>query len=256
MNNALSNYTRSGYRDVAGWLSKLAVDVVVAIGQQQQADGVRGAACEIGVHRGKLFILLHLLTGPGEHSVAWDLFERQSENVDQSGHGDKEIFMQNLRTHGADLERISVLTANSHELTPQDVMSDCKAPVRLFSIDGGHTAFTTANDIGIAAKSICKGGAIILDDFFNESWPGVAEGAIRFFVNEKHDLVPVVIAGNKFIFTDDGEAARRYQAALEELPGYRSKYSEFLGKKVLVLVQPWRSIKERLGLSKLLRFGS
>src|SRR5215831_3331880 len=80
----LARYVATGHKKVEGWLTPIAIDLVCAASAAQKAQGVNGPVCEIGVHHGRLFILLHLLTDSGERSVAWDLFERQSENIDQS----------------------------------------------------------------------------------------------------------------------------------------------------------------------------
>ena len=67
----------------------MAQQSIVALGSVQKHLGIRGAVSEIGVHHGRLFILLHLLTEASEASVAWDLFESQNDKADGSGRGNK-----------------------------------------------------------------------------------------------------------------------------------------------------------------------
>jgi hypothetical protein len=195
---------------------------------------MNGPVCEIGVHHGRSFILLHLLTTDAERSIAWDLFENQEQNIDRSGRGNKDTFVANLRRHGCDLPRIEIRTRNSLELSPIEVVRTCGAPPRIFSIDGGHTAAITHSDLRLAAQSIRPDGLIILDDFFNESWPGVAEGTCRYFADPVVPLLPVGIGGNKCLFTIDPDMARAYRSVLLPAPLYGRRDTTLFGEPVPV----------------------
>jgi hypothetical protein len=214
---ALQAYIERGHKAVNGWLEPLAVDLIATLSRQQAKLGISGGIGEIGIHHGRLFILLHLLRQANERSAAYDLFDMQEENVDASGLGDKAIFLDNLRRHGCDVERIVVKSRNSLHMTAAEVRADA-GPMRLFSVDGGHTADITASDLALAEASLCPGGIVILDDYFNQAWPGVSEGAARYLGSGTSTLVPVAIGGNKFIFTNRTELAGRYREALCELP--------------------------------------
>lgn len=210
----LERYCRMGHRQVAGWLSPVAIDVIRLIADVQHTVQLDGAVCEIGVHHGRLFILLCLLRRRGERALAYDLFGRQEENSDRSGAGDEAILQANLARHGVDRTGVAIVQANSLALTARRIIDDCGARVRLFSVDGGHTAEVTANDLELAAGALAEGGIALLDDFFNEAWPGVAEGACRYMAGATCRLHPVAIAGNKFAFTTAEPWAARYQQAI------------------------------------------
>jgi hypothetical protein len=207
----LDAYAKKGNRRVEGWLLPTAIEVIRQLAGLQKELGIRGPVCEIGVHHGRLFLLLHLLTVPPERSVAIDLFEMQDENVDGSGKGSRDALMHNLRTHGCDLSRVELVTENSLRLTPERIVSLCGGQPRLFSIDGGHTAEATRNDLLLADRTVCEGGLVVLDDYFNSSWPGVSEGTCTFMREDRKRLVPVVITSNKFIFAAGQEKAALYR---------------------------------------------
>jgi hypothetical protein len=209
MASNLSRYAKHGQRRVEGWLLSGAIELVMELAAFQRERGVKGPACEIGVHHGRLFILLHLLALP-ERALGIDLFELQSENVDQSGEGSRDALNRNLRRHGCDLSRVELLTENSLRLTPERIVELCGGRPRLFSVDGGHTAEITANDLALADRSVCDGGLVILDDYFNSSWPAVSEGACRF-MSEGGRLHPVAIGANKFLFAKGDAAAAAYR---------------------------------------------
>lgn len=237
MKDPLTTYIRKGYKNVDGWLTAIAVRSTAELGAAQAKLGVRGAVSEIGVHHGRFFILLHLLTKAPEISVAWDLFEWQHENADGSGRGDRAAFRENLLRHGCDLTRVRIHTVNSMNLTADQIIAECKGRVRIFSVDGGHTAESTCNDLTLAAETLCTGGIILLDDFFNCDWPGVAEGTCKFFQLHGESLIPVAILGNKFIFTNSESFAGVYTKALENLHRHsacRVKSARVFGRETAI----------------------
>lgn len=250
---ALQAYVQHGHRAVGGWLDPSAIDIIATISRQQTKIGVSGGIAEIGIHHGRLFILLHLLRQGSERSAAYDLFEMQEENVDASGLGDKSIFLENLRKHGCDVERIVVKSRNSLDMTADEVRTDAGA-VRLFSVDGGHTADITASDLALAEASLCPGGIVILDDYFNEAWPGVSEGAARYLAPGASQLVPVAIGGNKFMFTNSAALAAQYRDALRALPNkfVVSDQSAF-GRPVIVVQAKVVRLTDRLASTALWR---
>ncbi len=218
MNQAkLERYCARGHRAVEGWLSPVAIETIRLLADTQHTADLVGAVCEIGVHHGRLFILLCLFRRAGERALAYDLFGRQDENVDGSGAGDIARLRANLARHGVSDDRVVIVEANSLALSAARIRADAGGPVRLFSIDGGHTAAATRNDLALAAGALAPGGLVVLDDFFNEAWPGVAEGACGFMAASAapgRPLVPVAIAGNKFMFTTDADWANHYQEAI------------------------------------------
>ena len=237
MTSALESYCKVGNRRVEGWLIQGAIETICELAAMQSDDGIAGPACEIGVHHGRLFILLQLLSGPTERSLAIDLFEMQAENVDGSGKGSRDQLLRNLRAHGCDLARVDLLAENSLRLTAGRIVELCQGRPRLFSIDGGHTAEATRNDLELAHEAVCDGGLVILDDYFNMSWPAVSEGACAFMLQNNAVLMPVAITANKFFFSRGKEAAAGYRRRLREAhPG--AKMSTVFGRDVVSFKTP------------------
>ncbi|CAN5176532.1 hypothetical protein BH23BAC3_BH23BAC3_00640 [soil metagenome] len=250
MDSALDYYVKKGNTRVEGWLTKIAMKAIVELNVIQDEESIKGPVCEIGVHHGRLFILLHLLSDDPEMSVAWDIFELQNENPHNSGRGDIDALMVNMNKFDCDLSRIKIITKNSQDLESKEILIECDGKPRLFSIDGGHTAEITYNDIQIAARSICEKGIIILDDFFNEAWPGVAEGTCRYMF-ENPGLYPVAIIGNKVMLTNSTDGAKMYIHNLDfNYPGYIRKHSIFFGHDVLCYTPLntniiWKHLRDR-----------
>lgn len=235
-------YAASGHKKVHGWL---ATPDALAIVKLARAQTISGGAAEIGVHHGRLFILLHLLTtGP---SVAVDLFESQEGNTDGSGCGSREALMRNVARFG-DQGRVRVIAENSLKLTARDIWAAAGGPARIFSVDGGHTAECTYNDLTLAADATQPGSLVILDDYFNPFWPAVSEGAVQFLTEHKDELQPVYIGANKFIFArgDATPFLSAVQGADSHVFGHPVKIAHGLSlKSRLANTWLWRKIRRR-----------
>jgi hypothetical protein len=187
---------------VEGWLGPMGIGLISALDRCQRALDVRGDVAEIGVHHGRLFLLLALSARDGEASLAIDVFDHQDLNIDRSGAGSYARFLANFDRFAAPLPRPNVLQADSLALdTARVLAASGGARFRLFSVDGGHTATHAAGDMALAASCLADGGVIILDDYFSPAWPGVSEGVGRLFaLSPSIPIRPLAIAGNKIAF--------------------------------------------------------
>lgn len=214
-NNA-EPYLRRGLHTVDGWLQPGAARLVVKVAEIQVQSCVRGSVAEIGVHEGRFFILLCLLRGEDEDAVAIDVFEQRHLNRDSSGRGNRERLERNLRRYVSSGKRPIMISADSRSISPSDVIASAGSRFRLFSIDGGHQAETVYHDLELAAGALCDGGVIVLDDYFNEGWPGVADGTNRFFsTGNPPKLGAFAIVQNKVLISQHAHA-EKYRKALTE----------------------------------------
>lgn len=229
---AYVRYLTYGRQIVDGWLKPLGVLFIDALEAEQRRRGVHGHVAEIGVHHGKLFIMLSLLRRPGENAVAIDLFEEQHRNVDLSGHGDRAAFLGNLNRWHPQTPGLVVETADSSTIDGARLRELAGGPLRLVSVDGGHTADLTYHDLATASDALVAGGIVVLDDCFNELFPSVSEGAQRF-LRDRTDIAAIGAAGNKTFFTQQEHAAA-YRAAMaaraDALGLYHQEHESFVGR--------------------------
>lgn len=197
----LEHYLRRHAR-IPGWLDDYSARFIAEIGRIQAARGLKGSVAEIGVHMGRLFILLRLLAAADEQALALDVFHDQKLNVDASGRGDEDRFRANVR-RWASMQNVKIIRASSLNVTARDILSRV-GPCRLLSIDGGHTAQCTLNDLHLAEHTVTEFGVVILDDYFNPSWPDVATGAARFLIDPTTSLRPFAITPNKIYLARPG----------------------------------------------------
>ena len=208
----VASYIRRDMRSVDGWLHPTSAAAIAELGSG-------GNAAEIGVHHGKLLILLSLLC---DHAYAIDVFD-SARNVERSGDGDRGIFEHNMRRFGG---ACTTIQTDSRLLDPALL-----PPIRLFSVDGAHSAEMTEHDLRLAARVLVPGGVVILDDYFNEQWPDVSVGANRVIADGT--LVPFAITPGKLLLTngDAGERLERFARS----PAFHS-FREMAGQRVAWLV--------------------
>lgn len=191
----LSQYVRSGHKTVQGWLKPESARLIAELGRLQHEQGIRGASVEIGVHHGRLFILLHL-AGSQQKDMAIDIFDDQHLNPENSGHADREMFLANITKHGGDPGRVELLQKSSLEVSAKDI-TDRVGPAALFSVDGGHTQECAFHDLMLADNALQDDGVVILDDYFNPAWPEVSLGANQYFLDSRSRLRPFAVAREK-----------------------------------------------------------
>jgi hypothetical protein len=231
-----ATYRWTGHRAVAGWLAPEVLDILAVLDSVQRSTDISGAVAEIGVHHGRLFIGLNLLQHDAGLSVAIDVFGEQDLNIDQSGKGDLAIFQKNVKRWSSS-ESVVVHQGDSTQLQV-DVLRDlARGDIRLFSVDGGHTDSIVFSDMNLAEATIAPGGIVIADDIFNQEWPGVATGTLRY-MESGGKLVPFAIGFNKVFFANPAysqiylDVLRR---KFEDRYLVLTKTSEFAGHEVLIM---------------------
>jgi hypothetical protein len=237
-------YRRIGVRTVAGWLESEVLEIISVLDAAQRSMNVSGAVAEIGVHHGRLFIGLNLLRSPAERAIAIDLFAQQERNVDSSGKGDLEVFLRNV-CRWSSSDGLVVHEGDSTELAGEKLRELAGGPVRFFSVDGGHTKAIVLSDLKLAESAVAPAGVVIVDDVFNEQWPGVATGTLQY-MGDGGQLVPFAIGLNK-VFLCSCDYSQRYREALQRSFGTRYllsvRRSEFAGHDVIVIARAPKSIR-------------
>lgn len=195
MSNDLERYLERGIDEVHGWLSHYSARFISDLILCQKRKGVTGAFGEIGVHHGKLFILLQLAT-EDSWGFAIDIFEDQHLNIDKSGMGDRKRFENNLSKWAPNHPKITMFQRSSLDVLPEEILESV-GECQFVSIDGCHTAECTLSDLKLGEKILLPEGIIAVDDCFNEQWPGVATGVAKYCLDESTLLRPFAISPNK-----------------------------------------------------------
>lgn len=203
---ALCGYLEHGITQVEGWLSPTTAAMIACLLVQQSREGVTGDVCEIGVHHGKLFLVLAAAMQARERAVAVDVFDDQDKNIDASGRGNRGIFERNAALHAPDA-LVEIVQESSLDLAG---LGFGARRFRFMSIDGGHSEAVTANDLRLAEGVMLPGGLVALDDILSHQWTGVISGLVRYLA-EGGTLVPFALVPNKLLLTTDLACASRWR---------------------------------------------
>jgi hypothetical protein len=228
---------------IDGWLELKDLTIVQALSVWQLESHVNGSIAEIGVHHGKLLILLQIWAPLTDPVVGIDLFEeRQQENVDRSGSGSLQAFRRNLAEFAAAAGRnVFPVTFNSLEIPVCFFHENGFFPVRLFSVDGGHLEDTAYSDLWTAAASLAPGGVIMLDDFHHSQ--GVFNAAVRFVsttIALEDPVVPFLQGDNKLYLCRTAWHAfyhKRTEALCSERK-WQCKARHFAGRPYVLVSYP------------------
>lgn len=242
MSPAVQRFRDEIIHRVQGWVSERTPEMVDIVDSAQLALGVTGDLAEIGVHHG-LFLLLLAAVRRGEERVrAFDIFDRQDLNTDHSGSGSIEHVTNAIKIfYGDTADKFDIRQLDSMSVRASNVSDFFPRPVRLLSIDGGHTQAHVNNDLNIAQEVLASGGIAILDDFFGPHWPSVTEGFFRYMTNTNVRLAPFMYFQNKLYLTTFSEQAtiltevkKRLDERLgDEMTSGHWKYTELVGFRVL-----------------------
>ena len=182
--------------EVEGWCDPTTALAMMELLWMQEGAGEEGGIAEIGIHHGKSFLALVAAARPSDRLLAIDLFERQAENVDASGSGDREAFLANLRRFFP-AATVEVLAENSLDLW-SGTRSHRLSGLRFLSIDGGHTRALTLNDLRLGDALLSPAGACVLGDVLSSHWTGVITGLFEFLAGSG-SLIPFAILPNKMV---------------------------------------------------------
>ena len=232
---SLNKYIARSMETVQGYLTVQDARLIAALLSYQDQNNLKGNLCEIGVHHGRLFLMLALARRAEERALAIDLFEDDAINTDTQHAGrDRALFAnaQRLRIQLSDEE---ILKTSSLDIHATDILKRAAGRIRLFSIDGCHLYRHVENDLRLAQSTLTDEGIIAVDDFFNKDWAD-ASFATYDFLRRTDSLVPFAITSKLYLAAPS--VAEKYKAALSKCTDLGQIYRvQILGTDVLALRQ-------------------
>jgi len=233
MREAIAHYL-GNMNQVDGWgIDDDLARIFLLLDDLQRTLGVHGSLFEIGVHHGRTAILLSLMARPAERCVFLDLFDRQDENIDNSGRGNLETFRANL-ARWAPGTAPEIIAGNSLNLEFSSIAGLVHG-VRFAHIDGGHYKAVVLNDLDKTEAVLGPGGIVVVDDFLHSGFLGVNE-ACNHYLREAggRRLLPIATGKNKLILAARSHAQRYRDGLLAGLKPQR-QVAEFYGETLVCL---------------------
>ena len=183
---------------VQGYMTSLDARLIAALLKYQDENTIEGHLCEIGVHHGRLFLMLALARREGERALAIDLFEDDAINANTQHAGRDGALFANARRLGIELSEEETFKTSSLDVKPSDILARTTGRIRFFSVDGCHLYREVENDLRLAESTLTPDGIIAVDDFFNPNWADVSF-ATYDFLRETGKWVPFAITSKLFL---------------------------------------------------------
>ncbi len=229
---AIDRYIRSGMHSVAGYLRAVDARTIATLLEYQATNSISGPLCEIGVHHGRLFLLLALSRQDGEQALAIDLFEDDSISAQQSWHSGRDHALNvNAKRLQIPLSENEVFKTSSLEIKHDDILKRTGSPVRFFSVDGGHDYRCVENDLPLAMQTLSEKGIIAVDDFFSREWPEVTFATYDFLRKTK-DVVPFLLTLGKLFLARPAMVKVYQDAVLKANPDMKSSHVLFVDREI------------------------
>jgi hypothetical protein len=242
-------YIRRILHTVMGFLALTDAHVIQQILDDQRRREVRGNLCEVGVHHGRLFLLLALARQEGESALGIDLFEDDEGNRAGRHAGRDAALPGNAKRLGIPLAPSEIWKISSLEVTAEALLARAGGPLRFISIDGGHAYGHVHNDLNLARQCMTPNGVIALDDFCSQQFPEVTAAALDF-LRTQEEYIPALCTPCKLYLTRRESAQALVEAVTAGLSGgfrIESYRGNFFGND-LTMVRPTMAtqFKERV----------
>jgi len=223
----LQNYIDNGFQKVEGFCP---ISTLLVLDHLDKFTQKSAGAMEIGIHHGQLYLALNQLISPDKKSYAIDLFDSQELNIDHSGDGNKQRFVQNLQKYDRhNGMNTNIIEGDSTDLSIFEEVERC----HYISVDGGHTPEHVINDLSIACKMVTNNGVVIVDDYLNHWWPSVTEGIFKY-LSTNPTLVPFATSANK-MWMCKLSYKPQYLNHVKQIPSFNRNDVKIFGHDVLNL---------------------
>ena len=203
-------------KSLPGWFLPDAALLFMAYNQLVSDRVEPGNTLEIGVFHGKSAIAVASLRGEAGTFTAIDVFDDlQSRDGLSHDVGIKGAFLANMASSFPTLDWLRPIVAPS-----ATVDAEALGPHSFCHIDGLHSAEGTYSDMRLCAEVVVPGGLVALDDYFNQRFPGVSEGAWLFERRHPGVLIPIAVGFNKVLFqrASESDLNQRFAREFDYIP--------------------------------------
>lgn len=201
----LSKFVK-GDNDLEGWFLPGDMVSFVIIDAIHSDYKVQGSICEVGVFKGKSLSFLSHLIKENEKLLGYDLFMDDHYDCTELA----------LKNHGNNIH-YELIKVNTIDLKYDDIKHKLQDnTLRILHIDAGHEYHEVMQSLILFAPFVDDQGVIIMDDFQDREFHGVAAAVLDFCeIDRPRRFVPFFSGQNK-IYLSIRTMASFYQKKLIE----------------------------------------
>jgi len=181
----IKRYRKSFWR-VPGWFPLLDFELFTTLNDLQTSLGCKGDILEIGTYKGKSGILLTLFAQRDEKVRLLDLYSKIEfqKEIDSTHYKDLTAAktLKFLKKYGNEHELVEGNSVDILKLVPN-------TKNRIIHIDGSHQYSTVQEDLKNSLELLSSLGVIILDDYANFNYPGVARAFWDFYDEAEVEII-------------------------------------------------------------------
>tara|TARA_Y100001968_G_C19304248_1_gene690746 strand:- start:42 stop:878 length:837 start_codon:yes stop_codon:yes gene_type:complete len=174
--------------DLDGWFYPGDMVSIAIIDTIQTNQRLEGSICEVGVFKGKSLSFFSHLIKENEKLLGYDLFlENHYECTELA-----------LKNYGKNID-CELIKANTSDLKPDDIKHNLRGKnIRILHIDAGHEYHEVLQTLLLFAPFVEDNGVIIMDDFQDREFHGVAAAVLDFCeIDRPRRFVPFFSGQNK-----------------------------------------------------------
>ena len=236
-------YINGGSDAVEGWLYRLDMVLWAVLDSIQKGLGAHGDLCEVGVYKGKALALLGMLSREHETVLGFDAYPNDWLSETQRT-------MAAFCPWHTDIRYVRGDTAS---LSTEELARIFPRKLRLLHIDAGHEYHEVLHTLYLFAPFVAGEGVIVMDDYHDHEFPGVAAATLDFCGNrELRRFVPFLAGANKMYLCMPG-LAERYQLGLLAQPEFKDSMRLSRIRNDIVLVSGSREPMSSAGMEEVIK---
>ena len=228
-------YINGRSSEIPGWFYPLDMTLIVVLDGLQKSFHVPGDICEVDVYKGKSLVLFGMVARDNETLYALDAYPEDYLEAAQQA---MSLFCPWPMS-------VKFVKGDTSQYTTDQLRELFPSKVRFLHVDAGHEYHEVLHTLYLLAPHVHAEGIIIMDDYQDREFPGVAAAVLDFCRHtEPRQFVPFLSGGNKMYLCSPG-VAQRYQTGLIGQDGFRDcmRLSRIRDNVVLVAAsrEPMRS---------------
>ena len=163
-------YINGRSSEIPGWFYPLDMTLIVVLDGLQKSFHVPGDICEVGVYKGKSLVLFGMVARDNETLYALDAYPEDYLEAAQQA---MSLFCPWPMS-------VKFVKGDTSQYTTDQLRELFPSKVRFLHVDAGHEYHEVLHTLYLLAPHVHAEGIIIMDDYQDREFPGVAAAVLDF----------------------------------------------------------------------------